>query len=414
MTVTDRYSCFQKDIFNIVYLCESLHLDEVAEYWRGIIKMNEHQKQRFTNRIISCMFNNLTSKKIAVLGFAFKKDTSDTRESPAITLVNNLVAERAQVAIYDPKVKEAQIWKELEDHGGCRSQLEKNVLIRQSAYETCRGADGVVIMTEWDEFSNRVVASTHDTPQLSSIPRIWPSIASADQSSSDTATLLVEKSKLNVEYPALQSKDARRKVVNNIPTPHQKKTASLVIKNPTTGEIINFGRSLQSGCAKDSQPGKSQAQNHNYENASDARVIVSGHTALGDLKSTNQSQIREPFPSALKDISNNQLKSPIGTKRNKHDSTTPPGIPPKLPSRTGQYSFYTFPTNKPAYDEVSGPGTRAEAQELERLDWARIAKSMRKPMWVFDGRNILDADKLEALGFRVEAIGRASKYSGFG
>ncbi|KAL9033399.1 MAG: hypothetical protein Q9214_007534, partial [Letrouitia sp. 1 TL-2023] len=148
-------SCFQKDIFNIVYLSESLHLYQVAEYWRAIIKMNEHQKSRFAKRIISCLFNNLSNKRIAVLGFAFKKDTSDTRESPTITLVSSLVAERASVAIYDPKVHEGQVWRELMDGGGDRELLKLNVLICESAYAACEGADAVVVMTEWDEFSNK-------------------------------------------------------------------------------------------------------------------------------------------------------------------------------------------------------------------------------------------------------------------
>ena len=117
--------------------------------------MNEYQKGRFTRRVISCMFDSLTSKRIAVLGFAFKKDTSDTRESPAITIVGNFVAEQAQVAIYDPKVKEEQIWKELVDWGGALEQLQSNVEVCSTAYAACLGADAVIVVTEWDEFSNK-------------------------------------------------------------------------------------------------------------------------------------------------------------------------------------------------------------------------------------------------------------------
>ncbi|MCJ1402210.1 UDP-glucose 6-dehydrogenase 1 [Xylographa trunciseda] len=143
-------SCFQKDIFNIVYLSESLHLYEVADYWR-----NEYQKLRFTKRIISCLYHNLADKKLAVLGFAFKKNTSDTRESPAITLVKNFVSEKARVAIYDPKVKEQQIWKELMSDIGDRENLQHYVEVCTSAYTACDGADAVVVVTEWDEFSNK-------------------------------------------------------------------------------------------------------------------------------------------------------------------------------------------------------------------------------------------------------------------
>ena len=138
-----------------MYLSESLHLKEVADYWRAITNMNEHQKDRFTRRIINCLYNNLTRKRIAVLGFAFKKDTSDTRESPAITLVSNFVAEQAHVAIYDPKVKEEQIWRELVDYGGILDQLRQNVVVCPTAYTACEGADAVVLVTDWDEFSNK-------------------------------------------------------------------------------------------------------------------------------------------------------------------------------------------------------------------------------------------------------------------
>ena len=117
--------------------------------------MNEYQKHRFTKRIITCLYNNLANKHIAIFGFAFKKNTSDTRESPAITLVNNLVAERAKVAVYDPKVQEAQVWRELLEGGGDLNSLKLNVSICKSAYTACEGADAVVIMTEWDEFSNK-------------------------------------------------------------------------------------------------------------------------------------------------------------------------------------------------------------------------------------------------------------------
>lgn len=144
-----------------MYLSESLNLPEVAAYWREITNMNEYQKDRFTRRIISCMFNNLTGKRIAVLGFAFKKDTSDTRESPAITLVSNFVAEQANVAIYDPKVKEEQIWRELVDYGAGINEetLKLHVDVCSNAYAACKGADALVVMTEWDEFSNH-----QDTP----------------------------------------------------------------------------------------------------------------------------------------------------------------------------------------------------------------------------------------------------------
>jgi UDPglucose 6-dehydrogenase len=97
-------SCFQKDILNLVYLCEHFGLPEVASYWEGVVKMNDWQKHRFTAKIVKALYNSVADKKIAVLGFAFKKDTNDTRESPAIAVCRDLLAEQARVAVYDPKV----------------------------------------------------------------------------------------------------------------------------------------------------------------------------------------------------------------------------------------------------------------------------------------------------------------------
>lgn len=240
--------------------------------------MNAYQKQRLTQRIISCLFNNLTGKKIAVLGFAFKKDTSDTRESPAITLVGNFVAERAYVAIYDPQVKADQIWKELVDDGGDLATLMQYVTVCKTAYNACAGADAVVIVTEWDEFSNKAKAPAPPKTSPPSIPNVIdPSNALAVESSAD----LVEKFGL--------------------------------ISPPVT-------------------PRRSRGKNaHSMATSFAERRLKCEESVAAD-----------PF----------------------------------------------------AADD--------------RLDWARIAKGMRKPMYVFDGRNILDADKLESLGLRVEAIGHAS------
>ena len=140
-----------------MYLSEGLHLKEVAEYWRAITTMNDYQKDRFTKRIIYRLNNNLTNKKIAILGFAFKKNTSDTRESPAIGMVSSFIAEDASVAIYDPQVTKEQITQELLHHDSgilTKFQVEHHVKVCETAYEACADTDAVVIVTEWDEFSN--------------------------------------------------------------------------------------------------------------------------------------------------------------------------------------------------------------------------------------------------------------------
>ncbi|ORX54048.1 nucleotide sugar dehydrogenase [Hesseltinella vesiculosa] len=147
-------SCFQKDILNLVYLAEQMNLPEVAAYWYQVILMNEHQKKRFVSNILSTLFNTITNKKICVLGFAFKKDTGDTRESAAITVVKDLLQEQARVVIYDPKVADEQIWMDVSEPGVLdnRAMVGKQLTICKDAYEAAKDADAVVILTEWDEF----------------------------------------------------------------------------------------------------------------------------------------------------------------------------------------------------------------------------------------------------------------------
>ncbi|KAJ8908019.1 hypothetical protein NDN08_008116 [Rhodosorus marinus] len=146
-------SCFQKDILNLVYLCQSMGLSEVAEYFHWVVKMNDLQKERFVSRIIHGLFNTVTGKRIALLGFAFKKDTGDTRESAAIEVCQRLMQERAEIAIYDPKVEHEQIWYDLSEVTGLeQSQIEKYVKIEGSVQAAAKDAHALVVTTEWDEF----------------------------------------------------------------------------------------------------------------------------------------------------------------------------------------------------------------------------------------------------------------------
>lgn len=149
-------SCFQKDILNLVYLSESLHLPEVAAYWKQVVDMNEYQKLRFTQRIISSLFNTLSNKRIALFGFAFKKDTGDTRESAAIALAQYFRQERAFISIYDPKVEDSQIWMGLEESapGVSLEEIQKQITIGKDPYDVAKNADAVVVVTEWDIFKD--------------------------------------------------------------------------------------------------------------------------------------------------------------------------------------------------------------------------------------------------------------------
>lgn len=141
-------SCFQKDILNLVYLCEHFGLPEVAAYWENVVKMNDWQKHRFAARIVRTLFNTVAEKKIAVLGFAFKKDTNDTRESAAISVCKDLLAEHARVVVYDPKVPAHEIRDDVLGKG----QTNERLTIAKSAYEATQGAHAIAVVTEWDEF----------------------------------------------------------------------------------------------------------------------------------------------------------------------------------------------------------------------------------------------------------------------
>jgi len=152
-------SCFQKDILNLVYLCRSFGLPEVADYWHQVIVMNDWQKARFAQNMVSSMFNTVSGKKIAILGFAFKKDTGDTRETPAIDVCKSLLDESAAIAIFDPKVSREQIYLDLG-----KESMEK-VLIEEDPYICCAGAHAIAIMTEWDMFKELDYQKVYDSMQ---------------------------------------------------------------------------------------------------------------------------------------------------------------------------------------------------------------------------------------------------------
>lgn len=145
-------SCFQKDILNLVYLCESFNLPEAAAYWRSVVTMNDWQKSRFVEKIVRNLYNTVNGKRIAILGFAFKKDTNDTRESAAINIVRDLVAENAHVVIYDPRVDKETIHRDLLEVGVPRDIIDFNIEIASDPYTAAKGAHALATLTEWDEF----------------------------------------------------------------------------------------------------------------------------------------------------------------------------------------------------------------------------------------------------------------------
>lgn len=148
-------SCFQKDILNLVYLCHHFGLPEVADYWEQVVKINDFQKKRFSRQIIDSLFNTVSGKKIAMLGWAFKKDTNDTRESAAIYVGGELLQDQAEIHVYDPKVTKKQMINDLIYAGfGDQKELEKKLFVHDNAYDATVNAHAVSIITEWDEFKS--------------------------------------------------------------------------------------------------------------------------------------------------------------------------------------------------------------------------------------------------------------------
>ncbi|NKI32008.1 nucleotide sugar dehydrogenase [Croceivirga thetidis] len=148
-------SCFQKDILNLVYIARSLGLTEVADYWEQVIIMNDYQKSRFVDKIITSQYNTINGKRIVIYGWAFKKDTNDTRESAAIYVVDALLEENAEIIVYDPKVSEERIFADL-DYLGTRDSSEnrKRVTVANDPMEITKNAHAIAILTEWDEFKS--------------------------------------------------------------------------------------------------------------------------------------------------------------------------------------------------------------------------------------------------------------------
>ena len=147
-------SCFKKDILNLIYLCDYYGLENVSKYWQQVIELNDWQRERISKIIVNRLFGTISGKKIAILGFAFKANTNDTRESAAIDICKNLLEEGGNLRIYDPKVSTQQIEKDL----NCQENLKGensdsgNWIFTKSIEEASNDADGIIILTEWEEF----------------------------------------------------------------------------------------------------------------------------------------------------------------------------------------------------------------------------------------------------------------------
>ena len=165
-------SCFGKDIRSLIYLAEGLQLPEVADYWQQVLNMNEWQRTRFVRRIIQRLNGTLVGKNIAVLGYAFKKGTDDTRESPALESIRTLLEDAPRrVAVFDPYCKPEIVREEIRQLIGkdCLKENGGPVVICGNAYEACMSSHAVVIMTGCDEFSQLTLV----IPSLRKTERVW-------------------------------------------------------------------------------------------------------------------------------------------------------------------------------------------------------------------------------------------------
>ncbi|KAF5523332.1 UDP-glucose 6-dehydrogenase [Colletotrichum aenigma] len=288
-------SCFKKDILSLVYLAESLDLDEVAEYWLQVVKMNEYARERFTRRVVKCLNNTLAGKKITVLGYAFKKNTSDTREAPALEIIRALLEEGPrEIAVYDPCCNPLVIKEEIGQLCGELKPLREDggpLAIYGDAYEACEGSMAVLITTEFDEFRNKAPAPAPTT---------------------------------NVQQ--------QQRRVDVDPRPFQ----SLEVAQ---SDVLALHRFLSRRQSSDDPLGRYEAE---PECASDCP----------DCEAEAASEVS---------------------------------------------GFAT------------GMGTTEEYRTKEKVDWARVARDMQIPRWVFDGRGVIDAGEMAKLGVRVESVGRQGR-----
>jgi UDPglucose 6-dehydrogenase len=160
-------SRFRKDISSLVYLCQSLGLNECAAYWNSVITINEFQKRRFATKIVRHMFNTVTHKKIVMLGYAFKKNTGDVRETPSMYILKDLLQEEAFVHVYDPKVKRSDMLAELDAvcdvNADNTPNLDRMAVTANDPYEACDQAHAILLLTDWDEFKHYDYAKLYES-----------------------------------------------------------------------------------------------------------------------------------------------------------------------------------------------------------------------------------------------------------
>ncbi|KAH8127025.1 UDPglucose 6-dehydrogenase [Trichoderma asperellum] len=293
-------SCFKKDVLNLVYLADTMGLPEVGEYWRQVVKMNEYARDRFTNRVIKCLNNTLVGKKVTILGYAFKKNTSDTREAPALEMIKTLLEERPrEIAVFDPCCNPFVVKNEIKALLG--PQITASVQVYGNAYDACKDSTAVVIATEFDEFRNQPVPKPAPAP---------------------------------VDQPAPKM-IGRKPNPKSDPRPFKEST-------PTENDLLALHKHL---VQRDGQTSEDPLDRFNVEPDCD-----------------------EDCPDCIQ-------------------------------ARESEENGF-----------ATGMGSAEEYKPKERLDWVRIAETMAKPRWVFDGRGVIDSREMVKLGVRVESVGRQHRF----
>ncbi|OAA33477.1 UDP-glucose 6-dehydrogenase [Moelleriella libera RCEF 2490] len=294
-------SCFKKDVLNLVYLAETMGLPEVGEYWRQVVKMNDYARDRFTNRIIKCLNNTLVGKKVTILGYAFKKNTSDTREAPALEMIRTLLEERPrEVAVFDPCCNPLVIKEEIKATLG-PSAAGNNISVFANAYEACHDATAVVIATEFDEFRNQ-------------------------------------------------------------PAPR-----------PTPAPVLD---------------GASNLMRRKPNPKSDPRPFGAHAPSASELLALHKYLVQRPYETSDDPLDQFNVEPPC-------TDDCPDCLQERESKKTGH---------------ATGMGSAEEYKPKERIDWVRIADTMAKPRWVFDGRGVIDSREMVKLGVRVESVGRQHRF----
>ncbi|KAJ4408683.1 hypothetical protein N0V82_009637 [Gnomoniopsis sp. IMI 355080] len=342
-------SCFKKDVLSLVYLAQSLGLDDVAEYWRQVNTMNEYSRDRFAARVVRCLNNTLAGKKVTILGYAFKKNTNDTRESPALEIVRTLLEEGPkEVAVFDPCCNPGMVREEIKRL--LRGQLDCKILkedggplvVYENAYEACAAADAVLITTDFDEFKN-----------------------GSSSSSSSSQKKIGGGATSRISAEGLKSSSSPEAIGSSSST-----TNNSTAKRP------------QKPGTFDPRP---------FMNAAEPTEL--------DLLALQKFLLTKQLPLT----STMSLPTVTGcSDRTSSSSSSSPHDPLRR----------LYPEPSCAADcpdcglEKSGYTPNEEYKPKERLDWAKVSYHMKKPRWLFDGRGVVEVKEMELLGFRVESVGR--------